>query len=92
MVFEVGMLLRASILAVMASALVATSQSAEAGSRKRFVTPVFVPPDQVVLKPINPPLAGVFLTSPSPDCPSRTMYYFDGRFADRPDFFYIRRR
>ncbi len=86
------MLIRASILAVAASAVLAASQSADAGSRKRFVTPVFVPPDRVVLKAINPPLAGAFLTSPSPNCPSRTMYYFDGRFADRPDFFYIRGR
>lgn len=86
------MLVRASILAAAAAALLAVSQSVEAGSGKRFVTPVFVPPDRVVLKAINPPLNGAFLTSPSPNCPSRTMYYFDGRFADRPDFFYIRRR
>ena len=86
------MFLRASILAAVTSAVLATSPSADAGSRKRFVTPVFVPPDRVVLKAINPPLTGAFLTSPSPNCPSRTMYYFDGRFADRPDFFYIRRR
>jgi hypothetical protein len=86
------MFLRASILAAVTSAVLATSPSADAGSRKHFVTPVFVPPDRVVLKPINPPLAGAFLTSPSPNCPSRTMYYFDGRFPDRPDFFYIRGR
>jgi hypothetical protein len=86
------MLIRVSILAAAAAAILAASQSAEAGSKKRFVTPVFVPPDRVVLKAINPPLYGAFLTSPSPDCPGRTMYYFNGRFADRPDFFYIRGR
>jgi hypothetical protein len=88
--FEVGMLLRVSVLAAAVSVLLATAHSADAGSRKRFVTPVFVPPDRVVLKKINPPLDGVFLTSPA-RCPERTIYYFNGRFADRPDIFYIRR-
>jgi hypothetical protein len=90
MVFEVGMLLRVSVVAAAVSVLLATAQTAEAGSRKRFVTPVFVPPDRVVLKKINPPLDGVFLTSPA-DCPGRTIYYFNDRFDDRPGIFYIRR-
>jgi hypothetical protein len=85
------MILCWSRLAVFAVAVLSMSMTADAGSRKRFVTPVLVPPDRVVLAPINPPLDGAFLTSPSPRCPARTIYYFNGRWDDRPDIFYIRR-
>ena len=89
------MLLRASIMTAVAVTLVATAAQAEAGSFKRAVTPVSKSPGHVHLVPMNPPLAGVFLTSREPECATRsvsgvrTTFYFDGRWEERPDFFYI---
>jgi hypothetical protein len=87
------MLHREIFVGALAAAMALTASSAGAGGREVAVSTVFVPPDYVELVPIRAPLAGAFLVSRPPYCPEETKcltaYYFQGRFADRPDTFYI---
>jgi hypothetical protein len=89
------MLHRGIFVVALAAIMALIALPAEAGSRKLVVSPVFVPPDQIVLVPIRSPLAGAFLVSQPPHCAHRnsstcrTTYYFQGRWSDRPDIFYI---
>jgi hypothetical protein len=91
-----AMSVRGNILAALAVAATLAALPAEAGSRKVVVTPVLVPPSHVDMMPIRAPLAGAFLVARPSYCRERlkcgTGYYFQGRFADRPDTFYIVRR
>jgi hypothetical protein len=88
------MLHRKLAAAMAAIAALTVAGPAEAGAHKRFVTPVHVPPDHVYPVPIRPPLSGVYLVSREPRCPGgslangRTRYYFNGRWANRPDSFF----
>ena len=89
------MLRHTAVLSAAVAATLALSAAAQAGSPKRVVSPAHFPPHKDVMVPINPPLSGVFLTSRYVACPRtgkvQTMYYFNGRWANRPDYFYIER-
>jgi hypothetical protein len=93
---KVAMLRRGIFVSALAAALAMTAFAAEAGSPKLAVSPAVVPPiPNDALFPIRMPLAGAFIVSQPPHCADRkssecrTIYYFQGRWADRPDMFYI---
>ena len=89
------MLRKTAILSLAAAAILGLSASADAKPPKKVLSPAHFPPARDVLVPINPPLSGVYLASRFVACPRtgrvETLYYYDGRWANRPDWFVIRR-
>jgi hypothetical protein len=89
------MLRNTVILSLAVITTLALSAAADAKQPKRVLSPAHFPPHKDVLAPINPPLSGVFLTSRYVACPRtgrvETLYYYDGRWANRPDYFLIKR-
>jgi hypothetical protein len=89
------MLRKTAVLSLAAAAILALSASADAKPPKKILSPAHFPPAKDVLVPINPPLSGVYLASRYVACPRtgrvETLYYFDGRWANRPDWFVIKR-
>ncbi len=90
------MLRQTAAISLAAAAMIALSANADAKPTKRVVvSPAHFPPHKDVLVPINPPLSGVFIASRYVSCPRtgkvETMLYYDGRWANRPDYFFIKR-
>ena len=89
------MLRHTAVLSLAAALTIGLAAGADAKQPKRFVSPAHFPPHRDVLVPINPPLDGAFLASRYVACPRtgrvETLYYYDGRWANRPDYFLIRR-
>jgi hypothetical protein len=93
---EVAMPRRGLFVWALAAVLALASFPAAAGSPALAVSPLVVPPiPDDALYPIRMPLAGAFIVSQPPHCAGhqspdcRTIYYFQGRWAGRPDIFYI---
>jgi hypothetical protein len=88
------MLRETAVLSLAAMAVLALSAAADA-KPKKALSPAHFPPAKDVLVPINPPLSGVYLASRYVACPRtgrvETLYYYDGRWANRPDYFVLRR-
>ena len=88
------MLRNSLVLSLAFTAALALSAAADA-KPKRALSPAHFPPHKDVLVPINPPLSGVYLASRYVACPRtgrvETLYYYQGRWANRPDYFVIRR-
>ena len=89
------MLRKTAALSLAATAILALSATADAKPPKKALSPAHFPPAKDVLVPINPPLSGVYLASRTVACPKtgrvETLYYYDGRWANRPDWFVLRR-
>jgi hypothetical protein len=88
------MLRKTAVLSLAAMAVLALSATADA-KPKKALSPAHFPPAKDVLVPINPPLSGVYVASRYVACPRtgrvETLYYYDGRWANRPDYFVLRR-
>lgn len=87
------MLRKTALFSVAALATLALSAAADA-KPKKLLSPAHFPPAKDVLVPVNPPITGVYLASRYIACPKtgrvETIRYYEGRWANRPDWFVAR--